>query len=119
MNEEALAHFIQGARALLSERGAATLAAEFEEHVKYCRGRNYNQEGIPMLLVLEDVSGSASPPLSSGDPLYNLSLVAATELFREQLQQEGRDLRPEDIFSILEVVAERYFGFLSSHPEHY
>jgi transposase len=74
-------------------------------------------------LTLEDVSQKAvskkkvskrkSTALSSGDQMVNLMMVETLELFHQQLKRRKKDLRSEDISMILEVLAERYFSFVS------
>jgi hypothetical protein len=118
MNEEAFKQFIQGLRGLLTEQDYATLATALAQHTKFCRSKNYKEEGIPMYLVLEDVSnqqesGSKTPTPHSGDQMFHGMLVAASELIRQQLQQRQENLRSEDISILLEVLAERYFTFVS------
>lgn len=92
----------------------AALARDFDRHAAACRGRNYSEEGIPMLLILEDLGGD--PPGAatgfSGDPALDLTLAAASEAYRRHLERGGRDLDADDIATVLEVLAARYLTLL-------
>jgi hypothetical protein len=107
---------------LLGEASSQALERDFKRHAKFCQSKNYREEGIPMYLTLEDVSQKAlskkkvskkSTALSSGDQMVNLMMVETLELFHQQLKRRKKDLRSEDISMILEVLAERYFSFVS------
>jgi hypothetical protein len=108
---------------LLGETSSQALERDFKRHAKFCQSKNYREEGIPMYLTLEDVSQKAvskkkvskrkSTALSSGDQMVNLMMVETLELFHQQLKRRKKDLRSEDISMILEVLAERYFSFVS------
>lgn len=109
MRQEHLQQFIAQFQDEVAKSG---FAQKFAEQLAHCRNKNYNEEGIPMFLVLEDLSRApddSAAHVSSGDPLYNLFLAAALELFREQLTQQQGELRSEDISHMLEVLAEHYF----------
>lgn len=108
--------------ALLGEASSQALEQDFQQHAKFCQSKNYREEGIPMYLVLEDVSQKAvskknvskkSTTHQSGDQMVNLMMVAVLELFHQQLKRRKKTLRSEDISVILEVLAERYFTFVS------
>lgn len=107
---------------LLGEDSSQDLEQDFKRHAKFCRSKDYREEGIPMYLTLEDVSQKAvskkkttkkSTILQSGDQMVNLMMVETLELFHQQLKRRKKDLRSEDISVILEVLAERYFSFVS------
>ncbi len=109
--------------ALLGEASSHALERDFKRHAKFCQSKDYREEGIPMYLVLEDVSQKAvskkkvskrkRTSLSSGDQMIHLMMVEVLELFYQQLKRRKKDLRSEDISMILEVLAERYFAFVS------
>lgn len=97
----------------------ADIGADFEKWLEYCESKDSNEEGIPMYLVLENVSGKAlgsntAPRVPhSGDSFFNLMLVTALDIFRQRKQGNKVELRSEDISEMLEVLAERYFNFVS------
>jgi hypothetical protein len=107
MNHSGLAALSDDARRRLLER--------FDAQAERCRAKNYNEEGIPMFLVLEDMvledvrgDGTRQPGASS-DPLYDALLAAALELFAEHVASAKGTLEPKDVSVILEVMAETYF----------
>jgi hypothetical protein len=93
------------------------LGAEFDRLLEYCESKNYNEEGIPMYLVLEDVSGKASgatPVMPrSGDSFFNFMLVTALDIYRQRKQGNNVELQAQDINRMLEVLAEHYAGVVS------
>jgi hypothetical protein len=95
------------------------LGADFERLLEYCESKNYNEEGIPMYLVLEDVSGKAlgvstAPVMPrSGDSFFNLMLVTALDIYRQRKQGTKVELESKDIGRMLEVLAEHYAGVVS------
>ena len=98
----------------LDDETLAQLRAAFELRAARCAARNYNEEGIPMFLVLEDVSGDAEGlarrGVGSGEPSYNRLLATALELFADFLAVERGRLEPKDINLVLEVLADAYFA---------
>lgn len=122
-SEETLRALGASARALFSPARLAALEEAFDRHAAYCRGKVYNEEGIPMFLVLEDASSRtlATPAAPAGadmpisaDALFDLLLVVATEVYKQQLEARGEPLRPDDISLMLEVLAEHFF--ITAHP---
>jgi hypothetical protein len=103
----------------VADNDPSFLGSDFERLLEYCESKNYNEEGIPMYLVLEDVSGQAlgtgAPPVvpRSGDSFFNLMLVTALEIFRQHKQGSTVELQPQDIGRMLEVLAEHYSGIVS------
>jgi hypothetical protein len=93
------------------------LGADFDRLLEYCESKNYNEEGIPMYLVLEDVSGrgvGATPVMPrSGDSFFNFMLVTALDIYRQRKQGNKVELQSEDISRMLEVLAEHYAGVVS------
>jgi hypothetical protein len=95
------------------------LGADFDRLLEYCESKNYNEEGIPMYLVLEDVSGkalgtNAAPVMPrSGDSFFNFMLVTALDIYRQRKQGSKVELQSEDISRMLEVLAEHYAGVVS------
>jgi hypothetical protein len=93
------------------------LGADFDRLLEYCESKNYNEEGIPMYLVLEDVSGKAlgEAPIMprSGDSFFNFMLVTALDIYRQRKQGNKVELQSEDISRMLEVLAEHYAGVVS------
>ncbi len=99
---------------LLDDEAMKRLKEQFEAHAERCRNKNYNEEGIPMFLVLEDVGGDACGAarigVTSGDPMYNLMLAATLEVFSSCLAGQDRALEPKEISIMLEVLADQYFA---------
>lgn len=99
---------------LLDSEAMKRLKEQFERRAERCRNKNYNEEGIPMFLVLEDVgcdaSGAARTGVISGDPMYNLMLAAMLEVFSSHLANQDRALEPKEISIMLEVLADQYFA---------
>lgn len=99
--------------------GLSVLGSDFERLLEYCESKNYNEEGIPMYLVLEDVSGKAlsadtAPVMPrSGDSFFNLMLVTALDIYRQRKQGNNVELQSQDIGRMLEVLAEHYAGVVS------
>ena len=60
MSEETLQTLGASARALFGPEQLAAFEAAFDRQAAYCRSKNYNEEGIPMFLVLEDVSSNSA-----------------------------------------------------------
>jgi hypothetical protein len=93
------------------------LGADFDRLLEYCESKNYNEEGIPMYLVLEDVSGreaGVTPIMPrSGDSFFNLMLVTALNIYRQRKQGNNIELQSQDISRLLEVLAEHYAGVVS------
>lgn len=115
MLEETLQTLGESARALFTPEQLTAFEAAFDRQAAYCRSKLYSEEGIPMFLVLEDVSGETPPTPQTGmaevprDALFDLLLVTATEVYKQQLEAKGEPLRSEDISLILEVLAEHFF----------
>jgi hypothetical protein len=102
---------------LPTEEDAGGLGADFDKLLEYCESKNYNEEGIPMYLVLEDVSGKALGAVAtmprSGDSFFNLMLVTALDIYRQRKQGDNVELQSKDISRMLEVLAEHYAGVVS------
>jgi hypothetical protein len=100
---------------LLGQASSQALEQDFKRNARFCQKKDSREEGIPMYLVLEDVSQKktkAKKP-ESGDIMIRLLMVQVLELFHQQLKRRKKKLRSEDISVILEVLAERYFSFVS------
>lgn len=78
------------------------VATQLLELAKTCRERDYNTEGIPMVLVLEDTRGAAP---TGGDPIEN-ALAALTGAWALQARA-GEEVTPYDIATAFEVLAYR------------
>lgn len=93
------------------------LGSDFDQLLEHCESKNYNEEGIPMYLVLEDVSGremGATPVMPrSGDSFFNFMLVTALDIYRQRKQGSNVELQSQDISRLLEVLAEHYAGVVS------
>jgi hypothetical protein len=100
---------------LLGEASSQALEQDFKRQARFCEDKDSREEGIPMYLVLEDISQKKTTPKKreSGDIMVRLLMVQVLELFHQQLKRRKKDLRSEDISLILEVLAERYFSFVS------
>ncbi len=104
----------ESARALFTGEQLVAFETAFDRQAAYCRSKIYNEEGIPMFLVLEDVS-SDTPTVrevaeaAPRDALFDLLLVTATEVYKQQLEAKGEPLSPKDISLLLEVLAEHFF----------
>ena len=100
-----------------SKEDLGGLGADFDRLLEYCESKNYNEEGIPMYLVLEDVSakalGTAPVMPRSGDSFFNLMLVTALDIYRQRKQGSKVELESKDIGRMLEVLAEHYAGVVS------
>lgn len=67
--------------------------------------RPYSQIGVPMYLVVEDLTGTCATPGADGDP-------ALAEAFRASIARviaERGDVQPADIARVIEVLADRTF----------
>jgi len=118
-NEAAFTTLGASARALFTTEQLKVFEEAFEQQASYCRNKIYSEEGIPMFLVLEDVSEptDAAKPLNEApletaaprDALFDLLLVTAIEVYKQQLESKGEPLQAKDIGLLLEVLAEHFF----------
>lgn len=117
-NEETLKALGASARALFTAEQLREFEGAFDKQATYCRSKNYSEEGIPMFLVLEDVSGTpstesapviATESTAPRDSLFDLLLVTATEVYKQQLESKGEPLEAKDIGLLLEVLGEHFF----------
>lgn len=77
----------------------------FRRETARCRDRNYNEQGIPMILALEDLGGGALP--SVGESPVNKVLADAMTLALEA--QDGADEATVRVAKAAEVVADLLF----------
>lgn len=87
------------------------LSAEIKRLAAGCRARDYNEEGIPMYLVLEDVAEPEHSP-QIGSALHNALLAAAAEMVLEAL--EFGEVGPEEIATVFEVLGSQLFTMNAS-----
>ncbi len=80
--------------------------AHLREEIARVRDRDSNVQGVPMLLILEDLTGGEPP--ATGDPAVNARLAGAIDLLLAAQQVEVAGV-PE-IAAALEVVASRWAG---------
>ena len=115
-NEAALKTLGASARALFTPEQLQAFEEAFDKRVAYCRSKNYSEEGIPMFLVLEDVSKTQNAIIPSNtestmprDSLFDFLLVTAIEVYKQQLETKNKPLEAKDIGLLLEVLAEHFF----------
>lgn len=97
---------------LLSPEAREALSAEVKRVAARCRSRDYNEEGIPMYLILEDVGGEPAPTM--GSALHNLLLASAAESAMEAL--EFSEIGPREIATVFEVLASQLFTLNAAQP---
>lgn len=87
----------------LNAAALAEVAAELRARSTRCRARDYNTEGIPMMLAVEDAAGG--DPVGGGSPLENaVAVLVAVWTLRVQ---ENAEPSAVDLATALEVLAER------------
>ena len=74
--------------------------------VRACRARDYNEEGIEMLLLLEDATGATAAPQDDED--RRLTALVAGHL--ERLAADPARPTPGEVALALEVTASRHFA---------
>ena len=89
------------------------LSREVKRIANQCRTRDYNEEGIPMYLILEDVTSPESSP-TVGSVLHNTLLASAAELTLAALDYE--EIGPEEIATVFEVLASQLFTMNAAGP---
>ncbi|WP_223588251.1 hypothetical protein [Neobacillus bataviensis] len=92
---------------------------EFKTLYDFCSNRNYGEEGIPVYLMLDDLTNSQDDTLSiqSGDPMFNFLLAKAANELISHLTTEGHELTELDVAKAFELLAEKYFSFNSGTPK--
>lgn len=88
---------------ILDDTVRAAVAEALRVLAKACRARDYSTEGIPMVLVLEDVEAGTGP--SSGDPVENALTALLGVWAMESLDLD--EMKPYDIATAFEVLAYR------------
>ncbi len=98
---------------LLSPEAREALSAEVKRIAARCRSRDYNEEGIPMYLILEEVGEPERSP-AIGSALHNALLASAAELAMEAL--EFSEIGPREIATVFEVLASQLFTMNAAQP---
>ncbi|MDM5326255.1 hypothetical protein [Neobacillus sp. CF12] len=92
---------------------------EFQTLYDYCSNRNYGEEGIPVYLLLDDLTNDQgdTQSIQSGDPMFNLLLAKAANELLSYLQKEGHELTELDVAKAFELLAEKYFSINPGTPK--
>lgn len=96
---------------LFDSQSLHELTGELRDEITRCRERNYNEEGIEMFLVLEDLEAGPAP--RSGSPLDNALLAITARLAMWAQEEAGAaadDPGPAEIAAAFEVLARRCFS---------
>ena len=85
---------------------------EFQALYDFCSNRNYGEEGIPVYLMLDDMTNEQEEPqtIQSGDPFFNFLLAKAANELLSHLQKEDQSMTELDVAKAFELLAEQYFS---------
>ncbi len=87
---------------------------EYEEVIKIRQERNEGEKGVPVYLILDDLTDDSKEDIRSGDSMFNLFLtISALNYLCFHKEEADLDITPGDISIILGALAEKYFTFLS------
>ncbi|MCF8001756.1 MAG: hypothetical protein K9K76_07885 [Halanaerobiales bacterium] len=86
---------------------------EDKEIINIREERNVGEAGVPVYLILEDLTDQASEPIESGDSMFNLLLVISAIHYLDYLVSEDEVIDSDKFSKVLGVLAEKYFDFLS------
>jgi hypothetical protein len=92
---------------------------EYQTLYDYCSNRNYGEEGIPVYLMLDDltIDQGETQSIQSGDPMFNFFLAKAANELVFHLQKEGKSLTELNVAKALELLAEKYFSINPGTPK--
>ncbi|MDZ7671579.1 MAG: hypothetical protein U5K53_01865 [Halanaerobiales bacterium] len=89
------------------------LKKENEEIAKIREKRNVGEAGVPVYLILDDLTETKNDPIESGDSLFNLLLMISAVYYLDHLGCEEDDIDSDKFSLVLSALAEKYFYFLS------
>ena len=86
---------------------------EIEDIVKIRKNRNVGEAGVPVYLILDDLTEENTEPIKSGDSMFNILLVISAIQYLDYLVEEKKDVNADKVSQVLGALAEKYFYFLS------
>lgn len=92
---------------------------EFQRLMAYCDSRENAEDGIPMLLVLEDLTdaqGGLEKRTQTGDAAFNALLMIQAKAFLKHLKKDDGPVKEAEAARVLELLAEKYFA-MAPHYE--
>lgn len=92
---------------------------EFEKILAMRSNRNFGQQGVPVYLMLDDLTenkvdnnSGKDIDLKSGNALFNSILALGTLVYMKHLKKEGEEVTYLDVAEVFGVLADKYFTSL-------
>jgi hypothetical protein len=86
---------------------------EIEDTVEMREKRNIGEAGVPVYLILDDLTEESPEPIKSGDSMFNILLAISAIQYIDYLVEDKKDVNADKVSQVLGALAEKYFYFLS------